>query len=71
MIKRTKFFQICINLVILSIGIVVIGNILISYTDVNPLTVYEFWAFGVCPIVLGGVFLQRVLQRPKIRKKKK
>jgi hypothetical protein len=71
MIKRSKFIQICVNVGIFCIGIVVSVNVLISYSDVNPLTAYEFWGFGICPIVISLLFLHRVLQPPRIQKKKK
>lgn len=69
--KRSKIISICVNIGFICIGIVVITNILISYDDVNPLTTYEFYGFGILPIVFGIIFLLKVLQRPKKHRKKK
>ncbi|MCV0399036.1 MAG: hypothetical protein K5785_03450 [Nitrosarchaeum sp.] len=69
--KLSKIISICINFGLVCIGLIVIANILVSYEDVNPLTAYEFWGFGILPIIFGSLFLGKVLAKPKIQKKKK
>ncbi|WP_048097237.1 hypothetical protein [Candidatus Nitrosarchaeum limnium] len=63
--KRSKILQICVNLGFVCVGIIVIANIIISYGNANPLTLYEFWGFGILPIVFGIIFLLRVVEKPK------